>query len=71
MIITIPITDVAELTIGVTDQMQRDLKECARMAETLGDGKDCETCSWDKQEFDRTGFCEMPAVVDKVLGGDD
>ena len=68
MIITIPITDVATLTIGVTDQMQRDMEECRRMIREEK-CKSCSDCSWCDQKFENEDFCLMPVVVNKVLFG--
>ena len=40
-----------EVRIFVTEGDGEDYKECREMSETLGDGKDCDTCSWNKVEY--------------------
>ena len=35
-----------ELRIDVSDEMEKDYRECRRMAQSQGSGKDCNTCSW-------------------------
>ena len=48
-----------EIKVHVSDEMIKDYKECARLAEVVGgDGKDCESCSWWKVEFKNKGLCE-------------
>lgn len=59
-----------EVRIHVSDEMEKDLQECRRMAETLGDGKDCAQCSWRDVDWLGTGLCELPRVRDRVLGTD-
>ena len=49
-----------ELRIFVSDQMEEDYKECARMAESAcGDGKDCDSCSWRDVMIFGLGMCEL------------
>ena len=38
----------AQLTVEVTEEMERDFYECWDMAEHGEEFKDCETCSWYK-----------------------
>ena len=58
-----------EIRIHVSDQMEADLKECKMLAESTGDGKDCDTCSWRYVGINGEGMCELPAVTDQVLEG--
>lgn len=62
-----------EIRIYVSDQMVADLKECKRLAQVPGDGKDCDTCSWSDVEIDDAdiGMCELPEVCRQVLGEED
>ena len=48
-----------EVRIFVTEEMEKDYKECREMSETLGDGKDCDTCSWNKVELMDIGLCGL------------
>lgn len=48
-----------EVRIHVSDEMEKDLQECRRMAEMLGDGKDCNQCSWGDVNWMDTGFCDL------------
>lgn len=44
--------------------MRRDYAERAEAAAELGDGKDCNGCSWNVDIFGQAP-CELPAVTDK------
>lgn len=52
-----------ELRIDVLDDMEEDYQECRRMAQTQGNGKDCDTCSWWLVEIEDTGLCTWPEVM--------
>ena len=58
-----------ELRLHVSEQMEQDYKECAAKAESPGDGKDCNTCSWREVELENTCLCEWPVVCEKLIGG--
>ena len=60
-----------EIRIHVSDQMIEDLKECKRLAQLPGDGKDCDTCSWNGIEIDAINMCELPEVCRQVLREED
>lgn len=57
-----------EVKIYVTDEMEADMRECMKGAECLGDEKECDSCSWNGVSLNGTGFCELPVVVEKILG---
>ncbi|GAA6277852.1 hypothetical protein [Enterocloster bolteae] len=52
-----------ELRLDVSDEMEKDYRECRRMAQSRNDGKDCNTCSWRPVEIEDTGVCEWPEVI--------
>lgn len=53
-----------ELRLDVSDEMEKDYRECRRMAELdNGDGKDCNACSWRPVEIENTVLCEWPDVM--------
>lgn len=59
-----------ELRLDVSDEMEEDYQECRRMAQSGGDGKDCNTCSWWPVEIEDIGLCEWLEVrrqMDKEL----
>lgn len=58
-----------EIRLHVSEQMERDLKECEELAKCADGGKDCDTCSWREVELENTGFCEWPIVREKLIGG--
>lgn len=58
-----------EVRIHVSDEMEKDLRECRRMSELEGDEKDCDSCSWREVDWLDRCFCDLPAVRDKILGG--
>lgn len=51
----IPICGNAELTVWVTENMEKDLKECQSM---VGE-KDCDACSWWENEIGSIGLCDI------------
>lgn len=52
-----------ELKVTVSDQMEKDYRECAEMAnEVGGDCKDCDQCSWNDVKVGYTNICELPAM---------
>lgn len=60
-----------ELRVFVSDQMEEDYKECARMAEIInGDGKDCDSCSWKDVDILGLSMCELEEMQ-QLLGGED
>ena len=60
-----------EMRIHVSDEMERDLKECKKLAAVAGgEGKDCDTCSWRQVDFLDTGLCELPVVREALTGGE-
>lgn len=60
-----------ELRVFVSDQMEKDYKECARMAETADfEGKDCDGCSWKDVEILGLSMCELEEMK-RLLGGKD
>lgn len=64
--IKIKLNDYVEMTVRITDEMRKDYQECRRMAEEIGDCKDCNTCSVRKADLDEfdTGLCEIQAIED-------
>lgn len=57
-----------EVRIHVSDEMVADMRECMKGAKSLGDEKECDSCSWNEVSLNGTGFCELPVVVEKILG---
>lgn len=65
MIIHIKLNDVADIQIGVTQEMQQDMIECRNtIAQDIA--KDCNTCSWRDLEFNDVGFCEDERIQKAV-----
>lgn len=60
--IRIPVSSQAELLIHITDEMERDYRDCAAKAEIIGSGKDCEKCSWWGQDIGCEGICVFPEL---------
>ena len=54
------------MVISVSEQMQKEYLDCREDAEKLGDGKDCQSCSWNNLEVFRTGICELPIIEDYI-----
>lgn len=52
-----------ELRLDVSDEMEKDYRDCQWMARVEGAGKDCNTCSWKQVEIENTGLCEWPEVM--------
>ena len=60
-----------ELRIFVSDQMEKDYKECARMAEAADcEGKECDSCSWKDVRIETVGMCELEEMK-QLIGGND
>ena len=60
-----------ELKVYVSDQMEEDYKECARMAEDPDcEGKECDSCSWNHVMICDLGMCELEEM-EQLLGGND
>ena len=57
--VNIKVSDSAYLLIQVTDRMVQDYRECEKMSDTEGGGKDCETCSLDMRKEYCSGSCEL------------
>ena len=53
-----------KITVTITEQMEKDLLECERMADKVGtdEFKDCNTCSWNGVKFDDVCFCELEVM---------
>lgn len=51
----------AKVIVTVTEQMEKDYRECERMAEQMftDEYKDCDTCSWNCMRLGDTSFCEL------------
>lgn len=64
--VNIKVSDSAYLLIQVTDRMVQDYRECEKMSDTEGDGKDCKTCSLDMQEEFCRGLCGIEEVVSVI-----
>ena len=47
-----------ELRVHVSDEMIADYKECEELSKGL-DGKECNTCSWDKAEIGGVCMCQL------------
>lgn len=62
--ITVRLNDYVEMSVRITDEMQKDYQECKRMAEKTGNCKDCNTCSIKEADLDEfnTGLCEIQAL---------
>jgi len=58
-----------EVRIFVSEHMEEDLKRCKELAALPGSGADCKQCSWNDVQWGNTGMCELPAVIDRVLKG--
>lgn len=46
-----------------------DFLDCKKKAETFGDGKDCDTCSWHHIKFDDVCACELEGIEECVKKG--
>lgn len=46
-----------ELRVLVSDEMVKDYRECAEMFKMTGQGKCCDTCSWDSVRFGDICLC--------------
>lgn len=58
-------------SVEITEEMVSDFWDCKKKAETFGDGKDCDTCSWHNIKFDDVCACELEGIeecVEKVGG---
>lgn len=53
-----------EVRIHVSDQMAADMKRCQDLAALPGDGADCSQCSWEDVQWEGTGMCELPAIIE-------
>ena len=47
-----------KLVVDITDEMERDWRECRKLAELIGDGKDCNNCSLNVDVED-AGICDI------------
>lgn len=57
-----------EVRVHVSEQMEKDMRECQELAQRCG-VVDCDSCSWDDVVIDEnTPLCTFQAVIDKVLG---
>lgn len=54
------------MVISVSEQMQKEYLDCIEDAKKLGDGKDCESCSWNNLEVFGTGICKLPIIEDYI-----
>ena len=56
-----------ELCVRITDQMEKDFRECQEMAAKEEDGADCNACSWRKLVLDNgsqeIAACTLPEVI--------
>lgn len=59
-----------EIKVHVSDEIIKDYKECARLSEVGGDGKDCDSCSWRDVMIFGLGMCELEEM-EQLLGGND
>lgn len=57
-----------EVKIYVSDEMVADMRECMKGAKSLGNEKECDSCSWNEVSLNGDGFCELPMVIEKILG---
>lgn len=50
-----------KITVTITEQMEKDCREFARIAEQMftDEYKDCDTCSWNCMRFGDICFCEL------------
>lgn len=53
------------MTLYVSEQMEKDMKECYEKA--LGKGKSCKNCSWNDVKPYGVSMCEIEEVVDKII----
>ncbi len=53
------------MTPYVSEQMEKDMKECYEKA--LGKGKSCKNCSWNDVKPYGVSMCEIEEVVDKII----
>lgn len=55
-----------EIHIRVSDQMEKDFRECRKLQTELEDGPDCARCSWKELNLHRDGLnivaCALPEV---------
>ena len=60
-----------EIRIHVTEEMEKDMRECGEIAacDDVKDGRKCKNCSWHNVEFGDTGMCQLDEVIRRVLGG--
>ena len=57
-----------EVRIHVSEQMVEDMRQC--QAESVAGVKDldCTSCSWKDVKIPKTGLCELPEIINKVIG---
>ena len=48
-----------ELRLFVSDEMVADYKNCAEAAQRTGEGKNCETCSWNQARLGDLCMCQL------------
>lgn len=57
-----------EVIIHTSDQMKKDMEEC--WCKAFGNGKECDTCSWNEVHPFGINMCTLPELVNKILGED-
>ncbi len=58
-----------EVRIYVTDEMEKDFKECKEAAESKDPEKckDCSECSWFDSSIEHIGMCQFPDIERHLL----
>lgn len=57
-----------EVKIYVTDEMIADMRGCKKKAQCMSNRMVCASCSWNEVSLNGTRFCELPMVIEKILG---
>lgn len=55
-----------EVRVYVSEQMEKDMRQCQNSAQSSKD-LDCASCSWKDVNIPKTGLCELPEIINKVI----
>ena len=67
MIVHLKLNEVADVSIGVTAKMQRDMVKCDEGLKSEC-YPDCKECSWNDITFGAENFCTIPEIRAMVIG---
>ena len=57
-----------EVRVHVSDQMEKDMRQCQTKSGVGLKDLDCTLCSWKDVKIPKTGLCELPEIINKVIG---